>query len=58
MDHSLTKTKRSVLDEELQKNDLPVGNIAKLSACIIDGMSVAQKIKDDHKEFREDRSFS
>ena len=51
MDHSLTKTNKSVLDEELQKNGLPVVDIAKPSACIIDGMSVVQKITDDHKSF-------
>ena len=51
MDHSLTKTNKSVLDEELLKNGLPVVDIAKPSACIIDGTSVVQKIKDDHKSF-------
>ena len=51
MDHSLTKTNKSVLDEELQKNRLPVVDIEKPSACIIDRMSVVQKIKDDHKSF-------
>ena len=51
MDHSLTKTNKSVLDEELQKNGLPVVDIEKPSACIIDRMSVVQKIKDDHKSF-------
>ena len=51
MDHSLTKTNKSVLDEELLKNGLPVVDIAKPSACIIDRTSVVQKIKDDHKSF-------
>ena len=51
MDHSLTKTNKSVLDEELQKNGLSVVDIAKPSAFIIDGISVVQKIKDDHKSF-------
>ena len=49
MDHSLTKTNKSVLDEELQKNGLPVVDIVKPSACIIDGMSVVSCGSEDNR---------
>ena len=50
-DGSLRKTTKSSLAKELQKLISPAETIPYPSACIIDGMSIVQKIKGDHKTF-------
>ena len=48
----LRKTNKSSLAISLEKLDSPVESVAKTSACIIDGMSLVQKIQGNHKIYR------
>ena len=50
---SLRKTNKSALARELQKNVPVAESIPEPSACIIDGMSLVQKTKGDHRTFAE-----
>ena len=51
VDGSLRKTSKAALAKELQKNVPATEEIPQPSACIIDGMVVAQRLKGDHKKF-------
>ena len=50
---SLRKTNKAVLDKELEKNVPPAETIPGPCATIIDGMSIVQRMKGDHKTFAE-----
>ena len=50
---SLRKTNKSTLAKELQKDIPAVEAIPNPSACIIEGMSMVQRLKGDHKTFAE-----
>ena len=52
-DGSLRKTNKAALARELEKSASAVEDIGNLSACIIDGMSLVQKLKGDGKTFGE-----
>ncbi|XP_033475188.1 uncharacterized protein LOC117252428 [Epinephelus lanceolatus] len=52
-DGSLRKTNKAALARELEKSGSAVEDIGKQSACIIDGMSLVQKLKGDGKTFGE-----
>ena len=52
-DGSLRKTNKSTLAKELHKDIPSVEAIPNPSACIIDGMSMVQRLKGDHKTFAE-----
>jgi len=52
-DGSLAKTDKSKLMSEIGKNVPVAENIAGKSACIIDGMSVVQKLNGNNKTFRD-----
>lgn len=50
-DGSLRKTNKAALARDLEKNVSPAEVIPEPSACIIDGMSVVQKMKANNKTF-------
>ena len=52
-DGSLRKTNKAVLGKELEKNVPPAETIPGPCATIIDGMSIVQRMKGDHKTFAE-----
>ena len=52
-DGSLRKTNKASLARELEKSASAVEDIGDHSACIIDGMSLVQKLKGDGKTFGE-----
>ena len=49
----MRSTKKSALANALQKDVAPAESIPTPSACIIDGMSLVQKAKGDHRTFAE-----
>ena len=51
-DGTLRKTNKAVLSNNLEKESTPE-EIPEKSACIIDAMSLVQKIKGNHKTFKE-----
>ena len=50
---TLNKTNKSVLVRKLETNVPPANEIPRTSACIIDGMSLIQKMKGDNLTFEE-----
>ena len=52
-DRTLRKTNKAVLSNTLEQLPSPAEDIPNNSACIIDAMSLVQKIKGDHKTFKE-----
>ena len=52
-DGSLRKTNKCGLANYLLKNISPADTIPSPSACIIDGMSLVQKVKGEHKTFKQ-----
>ncbi|KAK5924834.1 hypothetical protein CgunFtcFv8_017412 [Champsocephalus gunnari] len=52
-DGSLRKTNKAALARELEKNVSPAEDMPEPSACIIDGMSLVQKLKGDDKTFQQ-----
>ena len=52
-DGTLRKTNKAVLSNNLEKESTPSENIPDNSACIIDAMSLVQKIKGNHKTFKD-----
>ena len=50
-DDSLRKTNKAILARELGKSGSPAETIATPSATVIDGMTMAQKMKGDDKTF-------
>ena len=52
-DSTLRKTNKAVLSNNLEKESAPSEEIPENSACIIDAMRLVQKIKGNHKTFKE-----
>ena len=52
-DGTLRKTNKAVLSNNLEKESTYSEEIPENSACIIDAMSIVQKIKGNHKTFKE-----
>ena len=50
-DGSIRKTNKAALGKELEKSSSPAEIIPEDSACIIDAMSVIQKVKGNHNTF-------
>ena len=50
-DGTLRKTNKAALARELEKQVLPAENISMVSATIIDGLSLVQKIKGNDQTF-------
>ena len=50
-DGSLRKTNKAALARELEKNVSPTEHIPTPSKCIIDGMSLVQKMNGDNRTF-------
>lgn len=53
LDGSLRKTDKARLRNEIGKNVPPAENLSERSACIIDGMSIIQKLDGNNKTFSE-----
>ena len=52
-DGTLHKTNKAILSNTIEKLSPPAEDIPNNSACIIDAMSLVQKIKGNHKTFKE-----
>ena len=52
-DDTLRKTNKAVLSNNLEKESTPSEEIPENSSCIIDAMSLVQKIKGKQKTFKE-----